>query len=191
MALGDEFVSPDVSLCRGGRPRVVPGARRVVSGVRGYVGAGCSSAPCALLRTLVAPDGQLEVLVNEQTSLSQSGVDPFGVFASSVRVDGAVHVVSMVGEIDMASREAALGACVAGENHDVVVDLTNVGFMDCAGFRALGESQVALERRGGSLQLTNARGEPLRLLALLGQISDVPNVARSATVSATTPSTGQ
>ena len=127
--------------------------------------------------------------MSEQTTLSQTGVDPFGAFASSVRVDGSVHVVSMVGEFDMASREAALGACVAGENHDVVVDLANVGFMDCAGFRAFGESRATLGRRGGSLRLMNAVGEPLRLLTLLGQIARVPNPIRSETVTVTTSTT--
>ena len=76
-------------------------------------------------------------------------------------------VVALTGELDGATRQVAFDACVASESRDIVVDLGAVSFMDCSGYGALMAARAELRRRGGSLTLRNARGEPARLLLLI------------------------
>ncbi len=58
-------------------------------------------------------------------------------------------------------------ACTRAEHRDVVVDLSDVHFMDCAGYGSLVAARHELERRGGSLDVRHASDEPLRLIRLL------------------------
>ena len=80
----------------------------------------------------------------------------------------------------MAGRSEVTLACCEGIEIDVVVDLADLTFMDCGGYRGLLQARVALERCGGSLTLTDAVGEAARLLELLGEDVAVlePRVAR-------------
>jgi anti-sigma B factor antagonist len=78
-------------------------------------------------------------------------------------------VVALTGELDIATRQVAYDACVTSESRDIVVDLGAVSFMDCSGYGALMAARAEFGRRGGSLTLRNARGEPARLLLLLGE----------------------
>jgi anti-anti-sigma factor len=75
-------------------------------------------------------------------------------------------VVVLNGDLDLCTRQIAFDACVAEQNRHVVVDLSDVAFLDCAGFGALMAARVVLQLRGGSLTMRNAYGQPLRLLAL-------------------------
>jgi anti-sigma B factor antagonist len=77
-------------------------------------------------------------------------------------------VVAFAGELDLFNRRLAYDACVAGTNRDVVVDLSAVSFMDCAGYGALIAARSVLLGRSGSLTFRNARDEPARLLLLIG-----------------------
>jgi anti-anti-sigma factor len=76
-------------------------------------------------------------------------------------------VVALTGDLDGATRQVAYDACVASESRDIVVDLGAVSFMDCSGYGALMSARAELRKRGGSLTLRNARGEPARLLLLI------------------------
>jgi anti-anti-sigma factor len=78
-------------------------------------------------------------------------------------------VVALAGDLDSATRQVAYDACVASESRDIVVDLGAVSFMDCSGYGALMEARAELCRRGGSLTLRNAQGEPARLLLLVDE----------------------
>lgn len=89
------------------------------------------------------------------------------VFATAVRFEPPAHVVAMFGELDHVSRAEAAQACTAPGYVTVVVDMTALAFMDCAGYRALAESRTILRERGGSLSVRGPRGEPLRLLTLI------------------------
>jgi anti-anti-sigma factor len=88
-------------------------------------------------------------------------------FTVHVRFEAPLHVVVMSGELDCASRAAAVRACTAAGHLEVVVDMAGMVFMDCSGYGALVESRTILERRNGSLSLSNPQGEPLRLLSLI------------------------
>jgi anti-anti-sigma factor len=99
-------------------------------------------------------------------SVSEPSPD-FGVprrMVSTARV-----VVALTGELDIATRQVAYDACVASESSDIVVDLGAVSFMDCSGYGALMAARSEFQRRGGSLTLRNARGEPARLLLLIDE----------------------
>jgi anti-anti-sigma factor len=76
----------------------------------------------------------------------------------------------MSGELDLASRAVALHACTSVEHLDVIVDLSGLVFMDCAGYGALAASTSILERRGGSMVLLNPVAGPQRLLALIEEL---------------------
>lgn len=87
----------------------------------------------------------------------------------SVRVgwDDPLFVVEMSGDLDLASSTAAIQACTSPDHRDVLVDLSGLSFMDCAGYGALASSAKLLEARGGSLVMMSPVGEPRRLLALI------------------------
>jgi anti-anti-sigma factor len=102
--------------------------------------------------------------LNSRYSVHDTVKEPFTVL---VRFDDPRYVVMMTGDLDVASRASAVRACTASDHVDVVVNLTDVAFMDSAGYRALVEARAILEHRGGSLVSTGAVGEPQRLLSLL------------------------
>jgi anti-sigma B factor antagonist len=88
-------------------------------------------------------------------------------FSVRVRFDDPLFVVEMSGELDLASRTAAIRACTTTDHGDVLVDLSELTFMDCAGYGALASAAKLLEARGGSLVMMSPVGEPRRLLALI------------------------
>jgi anti-anti-sigma factor len=97
------------------------------------------------------------------------GSQDSSVFSACGHFDATRHVVVMTGELDMCSRASATRSCTAVDYVDVVVDLAGLAFMDCAGYSALTKAKAILGSRGGSLVLSGAVGEPLRLLMLLQQ----------------------
>lgn len=86
------------------------------------------------------------------------------------RFDAPHHVVELSGELDLATRDAAVRVCIAAEHQHVVIDLSGLTFMDCAGYRGLAAAASVLERRGGSSTLIQATGEPQCLLGLIERL---------------------
>ena len=86
----------------------------------------------------------------------------------SVSTDGENHVVNVSGELDVRTRQLVEQACLTGHDLAVVVEMSELTFMDCCGYAGLVAIRRALLERGGSLTLTNQVGQPARLLALLG-----------------------
>ena len=91
-------------------------------------------------------------------------------FTARICADRAGHVIWVSGELDLASRDLMIQTCVLSDHRVVVVEMAELTFMDCAGYGALISGRRVLERRGGSLTLAHAAGEPLRLLALIDAI---------------------
>lgn len=91
-------------------------------------------------------------------------------FAAIARFDAPHHVVQLSGELDLATRDTAVGVCTAAEHQHVVIDLSGLTFMDCAGYGGLAAAASILERRGGSSTLIQATGEPKRLLRLIERL---------------------
>jgi anti-anti-sigma factor len=88
-------------------------------------------------------------------------------FAVTVVRDVDGHRVQPVGELDLASRASMFDACTRPDHSHVVVDLSALRFMDCAGYGSLVAARHELEQRGGSLDVRHACDEPLRLIRLI------------------------
>ncbi|WP_410659153.1 STAS domain-containing protein [Amycolatopsis sp. lyj-112] len=74
--------------------------------------------------------------------------DPSPLAVTTSRRRGDVLVLTAVGEIDAATvgrfRTELSGACVSGKR--VILDLSEVGFLSCAGLHALEEANAASAR---------------------------------------------
>ena len=101
---------------------------------------------------------------------SSDAVQPDEAFAVRTRFDDPVHVVEVWGELDIAYRDRVIRECTAMGLRHVLVDLSNLTFMDCAGYSAFVVARAILAVRGGSLALSQAAGEPLRLLGLIADL---------------------
>jgi anti-sigma B factor antagonist len=88
-------------------------------------------------------------------------------FTLSIRRDGRHRVVRIGGELDVATRHLVRRACVSGRRKSVVVDMTDMTFMDCCGYGALVSARTMLQDHGGSLTLHNQVGQPAELMTML------------------------
>ncbi len=91
---------------------------------------------------------------------------------TTTRVVGLdVQTVYLAGELDLHSNADATAAFTIAVDTGlpIVVDLTDLDFMDCAGYRAIATARRAAEQHGITLTITYAHGEPARLLGLLGE----------------------
>jgi anti-anti-sigma factor len=88
-------------------------------------------------------------------------------FSATVTTDGVDHVVHLEGELDIETRDEAYEACLGGASVSVVVDLSQLTFMDCAGYGCLVAAHRMLQLHGGSLRFRGPVGQPARLLCLL------------------------
>jgi anti-anti-sigma factor len=84
----------------------------------------------------------------------------------SESVDGR-RVVRLSGGLDIANRDLVRQTCLEGIELTVVVDMTNLTFIDCCGYGALMAVRRILTDLGGSLTLHNPAGQPAFLLSLL------------------------
>ncbi len=77
-----------------------------------------------------------------------------------VSANGAQRTIHARGVLDAATRHQLRRACKAIDHLSVVVDLSQVVFMDCAGYGALVECRQLLERSGHRLSITGDAGQP-------------------------------
>lgn len=85
-------------------------------------------------------------------------------------VDG-VPVVAVSGEVDVYSAPAlkeSLTELLQAGVHSVVVDLSDVAFLDSTGLGALVEARSATTEAGGTLPLVCAQERILKLFAITG-----------------------
>jgi anti-sigma B factor antagonist len=90
-----------------------------------------------------------------------------------------VHVVRIVGEVDMSHEEELRGelrTAVAAEPRGIVVDLTECEFIDSSGVRALLLSREAQQTEEGSERLAVAASSDqiLRILSVMGLDRVIP-----------------
>ena len=83
-------------------------------------------------------------------------------------IDDDVRVVRLVGELDAAVREEVHRSLVDGDQRSVIVDLSQLVFMDCGGYGALVNALNLLDHRGAPLTIVNATGQIARLFELVG-----------------------
>ena len=92
-------------------------------------------------------------------------------FLLAVDLAGAQPVVRLVGEVDMATSPAVkntLAELVEGGHLAVVVDLSEVTFMDSSGLHALVDAQRRLSESGGKVVLRKPGPAVDRLLQITG-----------------------
>jgi anti-anti-sigma factor len=92
-------------------------------------------------------------------------------FQTSTSVAAGRVVVRAVGELDLDSgevlRAAAVGA-LGDPGEDLVVDLSGVTFIDCAGLAALLCARREVREHGGDLRIAGPSALARRLLGLAG-----------------------
>jgi anti-sigma B factor antagonist len=91
--------------------------------------------------------------------------------AASEPLDRGIHVVSVRGEVDLATGpefERALGAVPDDGVASVIVDLTDCSFMYSTGLHLLTRTQRRFDRAGGRLAVVSASRSVLRLFGLTG-----------------------
>jgi anti-sigma B factor antagonist len=85
--------------------------------------------------------------------------------AASESLDGGIHVVSVRGEVDLATErelERALLALPEDGAASVVVDLTACSFMDSTGLHLLTRAKRRVDRSGGHLAVVSPNRSVLR-----------------------------
>ncbi|MGH7728316.1 MAG: STAS domain-containing protein [Vulcanimicrobiaceae bacterium] len=97
--------------------------------------------------------------------------------------DGAAKLFSLAGNFDIAtspSVRAALVAAAERDEHDIIVDLSQVEFLDSTGLGALIGAHKRAAEHHGSVRLVVREGQIVRLLRITGllDVFDVyPSVA--------------
>jgi stage II sporulation protein AA (anti-sigma F factor antagonist) len=96
-----------------------------------------------------------------------------------VSQQGAVAIAEVRGEVDMANSiqftDEILGK-VSDDTTALVVDLTELEYIDSAGVRSLFEIASALRMRDQFLAIAVVEGSPLRSVLKVTQIEDVATV---------------
>lgn len=99
-----------------------------------------------------------------------------------VRVAGDAHVISVSGELDLASSprlEEELERASGSGAHLVIVDLRELEFMDSTGLSVLVKAHQKAEQQGKRLGLAGGSQQVQRLLTLTGvaerlRVADTP-----------------
>jgi anti-sigma B factor antagonist len=85
--------------------------------------------------------------------------------------DGSVVLFALGGRLDIAtspSLRAALMDAAEGENHEIIVDLSHLEFLDSTGLGALIGAHRRASEHHGSVRLVAHEGQILRLLRITG-----------------------
>jgi anti-sigma B factor antagonist len=85
--------------------------------------------------------------------------------------DGAIQLFSLGGSLDIATSptlRAALMEAVDRDKHELIVDLTQLGFLDSTGLGALIGAHKRAAEHSGSVRLVAQEGQILRLLRITG-----------------------
>ena len=111
------------------------------------------------------------------------------VLGLTVSQEGSSRVVRVCGELDNETRNQLVVMCVAGNQPAVIIDLTALTFMDCAGYGAFVAVRQVLEHSARSLTIRNQTGQPARLLDMIAalQLSDTSASAESTASSSARP----
>ena len=88
-------------------------------------------------------------------------------FSRRVSDAGEVHVVSLVGELDLKTAEGLTDWLVDVAGSLVVVDLSQLTFMDSSGITALVKARAQIEQAGSELRLTRPAPNVERVLQIV------------------------
>jgi anti-sigma B factor antagonist len=90
------------------------------------------------------------------------------VFSYSVVDTGNVHPVRLRGELDLATAGGLADWLVTIAGSTVVVDLSDLAFLDCRGLGALVEARNRIDAQGDPFVLTHPAPVVRRMLEVLG-----------------------
>ena len=101
------------------------------------------------------------------------------VLRSEFVLSGSVALIAFRGELELSTAPRAgdqLHALLEAGARDVLVDLTETTFLDCAGIGALVEVAGIAHELGGRLYVFRAQGQPRKLIerAHLGRVAVQP-----------------
>jgi anti-sigma B factor antagonist len=91
--------------------------------------------------------------------------------------DGNVALFALGGTLDLATSptlRAALLEAANGKKHEIVVDLTQLEFLDSTGLGALIGAHKRATENGGAVRLVTHEGQILRLLRITGLLEVFP-----------------
>ena len=91
-----------------------------------------------------------------------------------------VRVVRIAGELDFSGCEFVTRCCIEDLERDVVVELADLTFLDCGGYRAFVAARTALQQQSRTLTLVGAVDEPGYLLALIQQLEGTELASRAS-----------
>jgi anti-anti-sigma factor len=86
---------------------------------------------------------------------------------SEFALSGPVALIAFRGELELSTAPRAgdqLHALLEVGAREILVDLTETTFLDCAGMGALVEAADAAQARGGRLYVQRAHGQPRQLI---------------------------
>jgi len=95
----------------------------------------------------------------------------------AVQDHGDRATIQVAGEVDLATSpqlQAVLIDLVDQGFHQLIVDLEQVSFLDCAGIGMLVNARCRVQTHGGSLKLVKPRPVVQRVLALTGMTTVLP-----------------
>lgn len=88
-------------------------------------------------------------------------------FSIKASGQGDRRVISVGGELDLASRDELANACSAGTHGNTVIDLGTLTFMDCGGYSSLMHLRQTAEANGRTVTIRNPVGQPAWLMGLV------------------------
>ena len=128
-------------------------------------------------------DGGSGVAVMTAERVVGHGVDPRQLELScQIDVDGN-QVVSMAGELDIATAEQAysyLSEVIDGRQAPVTVDLSGLTFCDASGLGVLARAARYAQQKGRQLMLTSARPSLVKIMRITGLDRAFPELHPSA-----------
>jgi anti-sigma B factor antagonist len=104
----------------------------------------------------------------EPTRIDEQGLRPPHAFTVKEERHGRAVVVRLAGEVDVAASGAVRSRVDAASDGGLVVELSDVTFVDSSGLRELLRAGMECERRGGRLVLAGVPPVLERLLGLTG-----------------------
>jgi anti-sigma B factor antagonist len=79
-----------------------------------------------------------------------------------------VHVVRLIGELDLVSGDRVTARLIEVAGSQVIVDLSELRFIDASGITALLRARTEITRRGHQIEFRRAQGLVQRVFHILG-----------------------
>jgi len=105
---------------------------------------------------------------NDQESRAVNDAPAFSI--AEVASDGGDHEVRLAGELDLASNPELADRLVAIAGSAVILDLSELTFIDASGLAVLLDAKQRIEMQGDRLELRGARGLVARVFEICGLV---------------------